>query len=99
MMLHIEEERRREELWKSQTADVIRLASDRFHQIAGLLKLDSKATEAFVTTAMEVARQYQTGYMYANYEKRTGHPYPDEGHENEEHVWEANWAASLEWLR
>jgi hypothetical protein len=92
-MLHIEEERRRE------TTDVIRIASERFHEIAAVLKLDAKATEAFVSTAMETARQYQTGYMYANYEKRTGHPYPDEGHENEESVWAANWSASLEWLR
>jgi hypothetical protein len=99
MMLHIDEERRREEVWRSQTADVARTASDRFHQIAELLKLDGKATEAFVSTAMEATRQYQTGYMFANYEKRTGHPYPDEGHDNEESVWQANWASALEWLR
>jgi hypothetical protein len=95
----IAEERRREELWREQTADVIRTAIDRYHQIAAALELDPKAVEAFVSAAMETTRQYQTGYMYANYEKRTGHPYPDEGRENEEAVWEANWQAALEWLR
>jgi hypothetical protein len=98
-MLNAEEDRRREEVWRLQTGDVIRTASDRFHQIAQLLQLDSKATAAFVSAAMEATRQYQTGYMFANYEKRTGHPYPDEGHDNEENVWAANWVAALEWLR
>lgn len=93
------EERRREEVWRMQTADVIATASDRFHEIAALLALDTKATEAFVSTAMEVARQYQTGCMYANYEKRTGHPYPHEGHDSEEAMREANWRAAFDWLR
>jgi hypothetical protein len=96
--LSIEEERRREQIWRDQTADVIRTANQRFLQIAAALKLDPKATEALVSAAMENTRQYQTGYMYANYEKRTGHPYPQEGHDNEELVWEANWRAALEWL-
>ena len=97
--LSIEEERRREANWRSQTADVIRTAADRFRDVAAVLKLDAKTTEAFVSAVMEATRQYQTGYMYANYEKRTGHPYPDEGRENEEAVWDANWRAALEWLR
>jgi hypothetical protein len=33
--------------------------------------------------------------MYANYEKRTGHPYPDEGHENEDKVWAQAWDMAL----
>jgi hypothetical protein len=98
-MLSIQEERRREELWRVQTADVIRIASDRFHQIADVLGLDATSAEAFVSSAMEVTRQYQTGTMHANYEKRTGHPYPDEGRENEEAVWEGNWVRALAWLR
>lgn len=98
-LISIEEERRREANWRSQTADVIRQATERYLQIAAALKLDAKATEALVSAAMEVTRQYQTGYMYANYEKRTGHPWPDEGRANEELVWEANWRAALDWLR
>lgn len=97
--LSIEEERRREEIWRAQTADVIRTAADRYREVAAALKLDPKTAEAFVSAAMEATRQYQTGYMYANYEKRTGHPYPDEGRESEEMVWEANWRSALEWLR
>ena len=93
------EDRRREEVWRGQIADVVNTASERFHQMAALLALTPKATEAFVSTAMEVTRQYQTGCMYANYEKRTGHPYPAEGRENEELVWEANWRASYDWLK
>jgi hypothetical protein len=95
----IVEERRREERWRAQTSEVIGKAAERYHEIAAALGLDAKTTEAFVTAAMEAARQYQTGCMYANYEKRTGHPYPDEGRDNEEMVWEANWRATLEWLR
>jgi hypothetical protein len=93
------EDRRREEVWREQIADVVTTASERFHHIAALLALDPRAAEAFVSTAMEVARQYQTGCMYANYEKRTGHPYPAEGRGNEEVVWEANWRAAYDWLR
>jgi hypothetical protein len=95
----IAEERRREENWRAQTADVIRTALDRYREVADALKLDTRTCEAFVSAAMEATRQYQTGYMYANYEKRTGHPYPDEGRENEEAVWEANWRSAIEWLR
>ena len=95
----IEEERRREETWRQQTGEVMRTATQRFLQIAAVLDLDAKTTEAFVSVAMETARQYQTGCMYANYEKRTGHPYPDEGRENEEAVWDSNWRAALDWLR
>lgn len=98
-LVSIEEERRREENWRAQTADVIRTATERYLQIAAALRLDAKATEAFVSAAMETTRQYQTGYMYANYEKRTGHPYPGEGHANEELVWEANWRSAFDWLR
>jgi hypothetical protein len=98
-MIQIEEDRRREENWRVQTADVIRTAVDRYHEVADALKLDTRTCEAFVSAAMEATRQYQTGYMYANYEKRTGHPYPDEGRENEEAVWEANWRSAIEWLR
>ena len=97
--LSIEEERRREEIWRAQTSDVIRTATDRYREIAAALKLDVRTAEAFVSAAMEATRQYQTGCMYANYEKRTGHPYPDDGRETEEGVWEANWRAALEWLQ
>ncbi len=95
----IEEERRREEIWRAQTADVIRTATERYAQIAAALHLDARTIEAFISAAMETTRQYQTGCMYANYEKRTGHPYPDEGHDNDEAVWEANWRAALDWLQ
>ena len=95
----LQEDRRREDIWRDQVAEVIRTASDRFHQIAAMLKLGPKETEAFVSTAMEVTRQYQTAYMYANYEKRTGHPYPDEGRDNEEKVWEKNWEQATDWLK
>jgi hypothetical protein len=98
-LVSIEEERRREETWRQQTAEVTRTATQRYLQIAAVLGLDAKTTEAFVSVAMETTRQYQTGCMYANYEKRTGHPYPDEGRENEEAVWDANWSAALDWLR
>ena len=99
VLVTIEEERRREANWRMQTAEVTRMAAERYHEIAGVLGLDPKVTEAFVSTAMEATRQYQRGYMYANYEKRTGHPYPDEGRDAEENTWDANWATSLEWLR
>ena len=95
----LQEERRREEVWRAQVAEVSRIANERFHEIAALIDLGPKETEAFVSTAMEVTRQYQTAYMYANYEKRTGHPYPDEGRDNEEVVWDANWERATSWLR
>ena len=98
-LISIEEERRREANWRAQTADVTRTATERYLQIAAVLRLEAKATEAFVSAAMEATRQYQTGCMYANYEKRTGHPWPDEGRDNQEAVWEANWRSALDWLR
>lgn len=98
-VISIEEERRREARWRDQTADVIRTTTERYLQIAAALKLDAKATEAFVSAAMEVARQYHAGSTYANYEKRTGHPWPDEGRENQDAVSEASWQAAFDWLR
>jgi hypothetical protein len=97
-MLSLDEERRREEVWRSRTGEVITLASDRFRDMGSVLGLDAHAAEAFVSAAMEVTRQYQTGCMYANYEKRTGHPYPDEGRENEQVVWDGNWERALKYF-
>ena len=51
-LISIEEERRREANWRSQTADVIRTATERYLQIAAALKLDAKATEALVSAAV-----------------------------------------------
>jgi hypothetical protein len=92
---HGEEQRRREALWRDATSEVIETATERYNQIAGLLGLGPAAARAFVSAAMEATRQYQTGYMYANYERRTGHPFPDEGRENEEAAWAAAWSSEL----
>ena len=98
-VLTVEEERRREQIWRESTGDVIETAHDRYVEIAKLLGLNPSAANAFVNACMEATRQYQTGYMYANYEKRTGHPYPDEGRENEEDAWRAAWEMHLGQLR
>jgi hypothetical protein len=94
-IISVEEERRREEVWRTATNEVIGIATERYHQLARLLGLGPQSAKAFVGAAMEATRQYQTGYMYANYEKRTGHPYPDEGHENEDKVWAQAWDMAL----
>lgn len=91
----VEEERRREEVWRTATSEVITIATERYTQLAALLGLGPQSARAFVGAAMEATRQYQTGYMYANYEKRTGHPYPDEGHESEDKVWGQSWDLAL----
>ena len=93
------EERAREEKWREATADVIAIAHDRYATMAQILKLSPTASHAFIDAAMEATRQYQTGCMYANYEKRTGHPYPDEGRDNEEDAWRAAWETQLTQLR
>jgi hypothetical protein len=91
----VDEDRRREEIWRTATSEVATIAAERYRQLAGMLGLSEQATNAFVSAAMEATRQYQTGYMYANYEKRTGHPYPYEGHDNEEEAWAAAWDQAL----
>ena len=94
-----EEERNREIAWRAATGEVIALAMQRYVELARLLNLGPQAASAFVSAAMEATRQYQTGYMFANYERRTGHPYPDEGLENEEGAWAASWQAAIARLR
>jgi hypothetical protein len=85
------EQRRREETWHAATAEVIAHATERYDSMGRLLGLGPRARSAFVSTALEAARQYQTGCLYANYERRTGHPYPDEGRDNEDVVRAAAW--------
>lgn len=94
-----EEERRREEAWHATTAEVIAQAGERFSQIAHVLHLGPRAGRAFVSAAFEVARQYQTGCMYANYERRTGHPYPLEGRSGEDTFRDTAWSMELTRLR
>jgi cystathionine beta-lyase family protein involved in aluminum resistance len=89
------ESHKREEVWAAATGEVIAIATQRYAQLARLLGLGSHAAGIFVSAVMEATRQYQTGYMYANYERRTGYPYPDEGRENEERVWAATWTTEL----
>jgi hypothetical protein len=100
MMQHIhpissEEQRRREETWHAATAEVIAEATERYNSVGRLLGLSPRARSAFVSTALEAARQYQTGCLLANYERRTGHPYPDEGRDNEDVVRAAAWAMEV----
>jgi hypothetical protein len=90
-----DEERKREATWQAATAEVIAVTADRFTQLARTLGLEGRVARAFVRTAMEAARQYQTGCKYANYERRTGHPYPDEGRENEDAARAAAWDVEL----
>jgi hypothetical protein len=85
------DQRRREETWHAATAEVIAEATGRYDSLGRLLGLGPHARSAFVSAALEAARQYQTGFLYANYERRTGHPYPDEGRDNEDVVRAAAW--------
>jgi hypothetical protein len=94
-----EEERRREAVWRAATGEVIALATARYQELARVLGLPADASSAFVAAAMEATRQYQTSYMYANYEKRTGHPYPDEALDIEEESWAAAWQMTLKYLQ
>lgn len=97
--LTAEEERRREEAWHASTAEVIARAGERFGQIAHVIGLGPRASRAFVAAAFEIARQYQTGCMYANYERRTGHPYPAEGRAGDDAYGDAAWSMELTRLR
>jgi hypothetical protein len=95
----LDEDHRREEIWRAATEEVTSIATERYRELAILLGLTEQAGKAFVNAAMEATRQYQTGHMYANYEKRTGHPYPYEGHDNEEEAWAAAWQLALSRLK
>jgi hypothetical protein len=95
----LDEERRREEAWHGATQEVVERATGRYSQLARLLGLGPRSTRAFVSAALEAARQYQTGCMYANYERRTGHPYPDEGRDNEDVIRATAWDMELSRLR
>jgi hypothetical protein len=95
----MEEERRREDVWHAATLEVIARATERYTQLARLLGLGPRGTRAFVSTALEAARHYQTGCMYANYERRTGHPYPDEGRDNEDVIRATAWDMELSRLK
>jgi hypothetical protein len=94
-----EDERKRETTWRAATGEVIATAMQRYVELAQLMGLGPMAAPAFVSAAMEATRQYQTGYMYANYERRTGHPYPDEGLANEEEAWAAAWRSEVSRLK
>jgi ribosomal protein S12 methylthiotransferase accessory factor YcaO len=96
---HFPDDRRREELWETATSEVTVRATERYAQLARLLGLGPRTTRAFVSAAMEAARQYQTGCMYANYERRTGHPYPDEGRDNEDVIRATAWDMELTRLK
>jgi hypothetical protein len=45
---------------------------------------------------MEVARQFSAESTYANYEHRTGTPWPEEWHEFDEEERQAAWRIALE---
>jgi hypothetical protein len=94
-----DEDRRREEVWHAATMEVIARATERYTQLARLLGLGPRGTRSFVSTALEAARQYQAGCMYANYERRTGHPYPDEGRDTEDVIQATAWDMELSRLK
>jgi hypothetical protein len=93
------EERRREEVWLAGTNEAAHAAMDRYSQLAVMLGVPPRARRAFVSAALEAARQYQMACMYANYERRTGHPYPHEGHVHDDVVSESAWLGELERMR
>lgn len=93
------EERRREEVWLAGTNEAAHAAMDRYSQLASMLGVPPRARRAFVSAAFEAARQYQMACMYANYERRTGHPYPHEGHAHDDLVGQSTWLSELERMR
>jgi hypothetical protein len=95
----VEDDHRREASWEAATGEVIARATERYTQVARLLGLGARATRAFVSASLEAAREYQTGCMYANYERRTGHPYPDEGRGNEDVIRATAWDMELTRLK
>jgi hypothetical protein len=94
-----DETRRREEVWRAAAVDATATATLRFAQIAQVLDLPLDVVRPFTAAALEVARQYQTECMYANYERRTGHPYPQEGREEETAARSRAWELQLAQLR
>jgi hypothetical protein len=91
--------RRREEIWRAAVSDVAATAAARYVELATVLGLPADVARPFVSACLEAARQYQTGCMYANYERRTGHPYPDEGREHEDESRAKAWEAEVAALR
>jgi hypothetical protein len=87
---------RREAAWKEALRDAEDRARQRLDAICQHLGLDAASTGALVHGAMEVARQFSAESTYANYEHRTGTPWPEEWREFDEEERQAAWRIALE---
>lgn len=93
------EERRREAGWRAATREAENRTLSQYAEMAHVLRLEPGIRRAWMSAALEAARQYHESCMYASYERRTGHPYPPEAHEHDQAVNEQVWAGELARLR
>jgi hypothetical protein len=89
---------RREAAWKTAICDAEERARRRLDEVCDRLALDRSLRRPIVRAAMEVARDFAIESMYANYEHRTGTPWPGEWRELHDEEREAAWRSTLESL-
>jgi hypothetical protein len=87
--------RTREQVWERERSHNVSETRSRLRQIAAHLPLGERARRAVVDAALEAARFHAMECTYANYELRTGSPYPPERRELEEAHERGDWEACL----
>lgn len=89
---------RREVAWRDAITEAEANAVLGLRQTAELLGLHGDARLALVGAGLEIARTFAAEYTYANYEHRTGMPWPDEGRVLDGEERRAAWRMALERL-
>jgi hypothetical protein len=87
--------RTQEQVWERERTHIVAETRSRLRHVAGCLPIGPAARRAVVEAAMEAARFHAMECTYANYELRTGSPYPPERRELEEEHERADWEACL----
>lgn len=87
---------RREGAWREAIAEAEVRAARRLDRIGTVLGLDTGVRRALAAAGLEIARQFAAESTYANYEHRTGMPWPDEGRALDSQERDAAWRLALE---
>ncbi len=89
---------RRESIWRDAIASAENKARRRLSLVATRLDMPPSITPVFVHAGLEIARQFAAESTYANYEHRTGSPWPEEWRGLDDEERESAWRLTLEQL-